>query len=248
MFGKTNQNKKDWWAPVFRSLISYQNYKKIGNAIWLYLYFLVHADRKTGFLFRKLRTISKETNFPLSTIKKWLKVLKDCEYVVTKGNGRYLFIKVNNFKMLSEGPDLVFQKYQNRDFRSTRFGTSQTPSISKKTAQIKAKSQFFESFKEISLKKENIKNIVIYNEFKNFSFKRDFSSKEEFLALEIANALNDRKNLSFYLSIVKKYPEDFLFKILSKIKEIPLSKIKTTKGALFCYLLKKYETDKNYCN
>lgn len=68
-------------------------------------------------------------------------------------------------------------------------------------------------------------------------------TKEELLAMDLAEGLNDRANLGFYISVCRKYPEDFLRKIYAEVKEVPLSKIKKSKGALFNYLIQKY--DKN---
>ena len=76
------------------------------------------------------------------------------------------------------------------------------------------------------------------NEINSFSL-----TKEELLAKDLAEGLDDKVNLGFYLSVSRKYPEDFLRKIYSQVKEIPLSKIKKSKGALFNYLIQKY--DKN---
>jgi biotin operon repressor len=89
----------------------------------------------------------------------------------------------------------------------------------------------------------NINNIV--NENKKIlnpnSFRR-FKPKcrEELLALDIAGELNDFKSLPVYLSYAKKYPESFLRKLLGEVKEIPQSKIKKGRAALFNYLIKKY--------
>ncbi len=66
-------------------------------------------------------------------------------------------------------------------------------------------------------------------------------TKEEILAGDLAEGLNDKPNFAFYLSVSRKYPEDFLRKICSQVKEIPASKIKKSKGALFNYLVQKYE-------
>ena len=64
-------------------------------------------------------------------------------------------------------------------------------------------------------------------------------TREEALALDLARALNDEKGLPFYLSFSKKYPESFLRGILSQVKEIPESKIKKSRAALFNYLVQK---------
>jgi len=65
-------------------------------------------------------------------------------------------------------------------------------------------------------------------------------SKEELLAFDISKALNDSKNFTLYLSYAKKYQESLLRKILGDVKEMPAAKIKSSRSALFNYLLKKY--------
>ena len=73
------------------------------------------------------------------------------------------------------------------------------------------------------------------------SFK-DFipQNKMELLALDLADALNDRDNLPLYLSYVRKYPEQILRSIMGEVKELPANKIKKSRGALFNHLVKKY--------
>ena len=65
-------------------------------------------------------------------------------------------------------------------------------------------------------------------------------NKEELLAFDVATALNDLKNLAFYLANAKKYPEYIIRRTLAIVKGIPDAKIKKSRGALFNYLIKKY--------
>ena len=65
-------------------------------------------------------------------------------------------------------------------------------------------------------------------------------SKEELLAIDVATALNDIDNLAFYISYSKKYPENLIRRTLAQVKDIPDSKIKKSRGALFNYLIQKY--------
>ena len=60
------------------------------------------------------------------------------------------------------------------------------------------------------------------NTYKSFRPK----NRQELLALDLAEALNDHKNLALYLFYSKKYPESFLRKVLGEVKEIPAEKIK----------------------
>ena len=86
---------------------------------------------------------------------------------------------------------------------------------------------------------DNIKDIndIDSNDNESNSFTL---TKEELLAKDLAEGLDDKPNFAFYLSAARKYPEDFLRKICSQVKEIPSSKIKKSKGALFNYLVQKY--------
>ncbi len=64
-------------------------------------------------------------------------------------------------------------------------------------------------------------------------------TKEELLALDLAEALNDCKGLPLYLSYVKKYPDYLLRESLGKALEIPEGKIKKSRAALFNHLVRK---------
>ncbi|MFA5393972.1 MAG: hypothetical protein WC081_06195 [Candidatus Ratteibacteria bacterium] len=64
-------------------------------------------------------------------------------------------------------------------------------------------------------------------------------TKNELLAMEISNGLNDKESLRAYLSLCRKYPEPFLRKVYKEVKELPIEKIKKSRGALFTYLIQK---------
>ena len=73
----------------------------------------------------------------------------------------------------------------------------------------------------------------------NFSSKGFIpKTKEEFLALDLAEELNDRKNLSLYLHYAKKYPESFLRRVSGEVKEIPAERIKNQRPPYSPTLLK----------
>lgn len=99
----------------------------------------------------------------------------------------------------------------------------------------------------------NINNIVRIDS--NDSIDNDSESnsftltKEEILAGDLAYGLDDIPNFAFYLSVARKYPGDFLRKIFTQVKDVPSSKIRKSKGALFNYLVQKYEKrGKNHCD
>ena len=65
-------------------------------------------------------------------------------------------------------------------------------------------------------------------------------SQKEQLAVDLAARLEDLRSLPLYLSYAHKYPEGILRKALGEVMEIPLSKIKKSRGALFNHLVQKY--------
>ena len=74
-------------------------------------------------------------------------------------------------------------------------------------------------------------------------------TREELLALDLADALNDRKALALYLSYSRRFPESLLRKALGEAKEMPEEQIRKSRAALFNHLVRKYVKEfKNYKN
>jgi hypothetical protein len=65
-------------------------------------------------------------------------------------------------------------------------------------------------------------------------------TKEQKLAREIADALNDMEALTVYESFTEKYKEEFLRRILQRVLSVPQDQIRKTRGALFTYLIKQH--------
>jgi biotin operon repressor len=87
-----------------------------------------------------------------------------------------------------------------------------------------------------------IRNINDIDNIKTGEHKKEFTPKtrEELLALDLADALNDRKALALYLSYARRFPESLLRKALGEAKEIPTEQIRKSRAALFNHLVRKY--------
>jgi DNA replication protein DnaD len=75
---------KTWWAGIWRGLVvdsKAKHYKAMRSALWLLVYFIIHADRRTGRLFRKLETIARDMGVKPRTIRYWLATLCGRGYV-----------------------------------------------------------------------------------------------------------------------------------------------------------------------
>jgi len=60
-----------------------------------------------------------------------------------------------------------------------------------------------------------------------------FTPNEVQLAHEIAEALDDRKSLAFYLTCAQKYPKQYLLATLTHVCALPDYAVKTTRARLF---------------
>ena len=76
---------KSWWTPLRSGLILDPKHRKgIGPAIWLLMYCLMYADRKTGKLNRKILTIASELKTTEKTIQRWMRILEHHGYIKTR--------------------------------------------------------------------------------------------------------------------------------------------------------------------
>lgn len=98
----------NWWGPIWRGLAveeTAKHYKAMGKALWLYIYLIVHANRKTGIVFRRLPTIAQDMGIPERTIRAWLSILRKHAYLTTRSNGRGLTIAILKWKALKTGAE-----------------------------------------------------------------------------------------------------------------------------------------------
>lgn len=92
---------RSWWGSVWRGLVvdsRARHYRAMRGAVWLFLYFVIHADRRTGTLIRRCRTVAAETGIPLPTVRKWLARLRRQGYITTQRTGRSVVIHLRKWK------------------------------------------------------------------------------------------------------------------------------------------------------
>ena len=103
---QTPHSSKHWWAPLWRGLVVDPTAKHqwaMRSALWIYLYLLVHADRRTGVLKRKLRTIADDMGIKRSVVQYGMSKLRRGGYLATRNSGRSLEITIAKWKPLSQG-------------------------------------------------------------------------------------------------------------------------------------------------
>ena len=99
--GSSPEVNKSWWVHLLSGLVidnTAKHKNAMNQAIWLYLFLLLVANRRTGKSFRRISTISRETGFHPRTIHRWLKILRENGYVITESNGRSLRFEVTKWK------------------------------------------------------------------------------------------------------------------------------------------------------
>jgi len=234
---------KNWWRPLWSGLVidlDGKHSKQMKTSVWLFLYFLVTADSRTGTLVKTYAEINREMGRKEKTIRKWMNRLMREGYVTVERRKEGLFVSIKRWKSFDNCPDQGITRKENtpkRVINLLQSGQKEKEQKSEKPLYLSRKTENEGSFADKRNVIRDNNNIVNVDEPVSSD---DFSpkTKEELLALDLAQGLNDFKSLNFYLSVSKKYPEELLRRICNQVREIPTEKIKKSKGALFTYLLK----------
>ena len=102
-----------WWTSLWRGLIAdpeAKHRKAMGSAVWMYLYLLVYANRKTGIVRRPQIAMHIDTGYPIRTIQSQLFKQKKQGYITTEHSGRYLKITILKWKSFHDPNRIVTQK------------------------------------------------------------------------------------------------------------------------------------------
>jgi len=67
-------------------------------------------------------------------------------------------------------------------------------------------------------------------------------TREEYLAQELAERLGDPQGLALYLKVARRYTESSIRQILGRVLEVPDERIRTSRGALFNWLIHRHGT------
>ena len=65
-------------------------------------------------------------------------------------------------------------------------------------------------------------------------------TREEYLAQELAERLGDLQGLLLYLKVARRYTEASMRHILGRVMEVPDERIRTSRGALFNWLIQRH--------
>ncbi len=65
-------------------------------------------------------------------------------------------------------------------------------------------------------------------------------TREEYLAQELMERLGDPQGQPLYLKVARRYTEFSIRQILGQVMEVPDARIRTSRGALFNWLIHRY--------
>jgi hypothetical protein len=77
--------------------------QRLGTAVWLFLYLILHAKRGTGFVIHPRRTIARRMHVPLRTVQRWLACLQRHGYVEVLRERPVLYLQINRWKPITTG-------------------------------------------------------------------------------------------------------------------------------------------------
>ena len=98
-----------WWAPVWRCLVEDpegKHVKRLDGAVWLFLYFILHAKRDTGMVWVKTETAARAMGVSRRTIQRWRQTLLRHDYVMPIGNKGVQFV-IPKWRTLRGAPRLA---------------------------------------------------------------------------------------------------------------------------------------------
>lgn len=92
---------RSWWGQLYRGLVvdpEAKHYRRMRNALWLFAYFVIHANRQDGTLRRKYDTIASDMGVSLATIRRWMTILRHHNYISVTHTGRSQLIHIAGWK------------------------------------------------------------------------------------------------------------------------------------------------------
>ena len=217
--------QKDYDALFARLVCNPQSehYKKLGKVGWLLMYFLIKAD-DNGMCRCAVAQIAQEMGLYKTTIKAWLRHLEKFGYITLIGNWDKLTVSIEKpiftacSQNLAQKENCAENSLSNPDIVTINDNSRHDISDNNDRTDRDDKS--------------------IYKRNDN-----DRDSQKRMSPESIAEVFGDNDNLAFYAHAFRTYPKRIIKKAYLQTLQTPSEKIKRSRGALFNYLLKKYNDE-----
>lgn len=220
-----------------------KHYRAMKGAVWLYLYLLLAANRRSGFLMRKIATASKDMGVPRDTVQRWLKVLRAGGYIETVNTGRSLTIQVTRWKALAGVGKARLHASDLSNFRHAKYpmgGKAPDPAIPLRIGAVSGPAAVGNERKIIKKINNELSGAIAKRRTDQGLTGIGASVRRELLAQELARELNDVEGIDLYRSYSVKYPEWLLRKVLSEVETVRPKQIFKGRSEIFKDLVQHY--------
>jgi len=96
------------FGPVFQGLVAdseAKHYRRMKQAVWLYLYLIAFANLRTGKLMSNIADIAQDMGLGEETVRSWLGHLRRRHYVIVERQGDELLFKISKWKNIITNVD-----------------------------------------------------------------------------------------------------------------------------------------------
>lgn len=90
-----------FWFHVWSGVLTPEHQKRLGLAVWLYLFLLSKVDRGTGEIFITRTQICKEMECSIYQVKWRMAILRAQGYVTSKNVGNCTHIKITKWRSIN---------------------------------------------------------------------------------------------------------------------------------------------------
>jgi DNA replication protein DnaD len=208
--------EKRGWYWINREILTVYGKRLKSSGIAVYNVLASYANQKTQTCFPTPRSIAKLLGLSRITVNRKIRQLRELGLLnIMKLKSHCLYFLL--------GPD-VSDPIQ--------------PCIKGDTGDVSPDNINNNNRTRININNIDNKNIFAtgFESFKDFEPK----TREELLALDMAQAVNDLKSLPLYLKYAQALPESLIRETLSWIKQVPDKNIKRSRAALFNFIIKKH--------
>jgi DNA-binding Lrp family transcriptional regulator len=204
------------WYWINREILAGYGKRLKSSGIAVYNVLASYANQKTQTCFPTQQTIAKLLGLSRTTVNRKIRQLRELGLLnIMKLKSHCLYFLL--------GPDA---------------SDPIQPCIKRDTGDVSPDNINNNNRTRININNIDNKNIFTtgFKSFKEFEPK----TREELLALDMAQALNDLKSLPLYLKYAQTLPESLIRETLSWIKQVPDKNIKRSRAALFNFIIKKH--------
>ena len=184
---------------------------------------------------------------PRDMVIRWLNVLRKEGYIATLSTGRYLTIRVNNWKPLAKHGRIQPQMLGISDTRSWKYPTRSWPRVpaipdySGPKSGVSAAPNEKKINKSLNNETQSMQHATMQNP-DDGTFKTIGSyAHQELLAWDLARVVGDPDGIALYRSYCQRYPEELLRRVLSDVQRVPgTGQAKKGRIEIFNHLLEHY--------